>query len=301
MASIPGTTNAGTHFPRESFVFYSFGNVGPPYIATLSLPGFTIGLLVWLFSTPIISNAPIVSNAHPPHVDPSPSLSIAYSSLSSPLPSERSEVGNQLDKKKKKRKIKKKKNNQGAKLPTTAGHVGRNKLVIVNQVGNIDETHKPTKTTRKPKYPFRICKGDHLLRDCPGLTKVLEVWSMGPHHPVSSTFGHHAGDNPSTSESKVGSKKGRVTIHYLLCRDMYRTHFFLRMDESLRLLEDMTFPQPQPSTTYRKLYPDPPLVSNVVNLIPSSIDPIIPLKSEAKVVDLVTSSVNPTLPLRSEI
>jgi hypothetical protein len=93
-------------------------------------------------------NAPSVSNAHPPHVDPSPSLPIASSSLSSPLPSERSEVSNQLDKKKKK-------NNQGAKIPTTAGHVGRNKPVIVNQVGNIDETHKPTKKTRKPKYPFR--------------------------------------------------------------------------------------------------------------------------------------------------
>jgi hypothetical protein len=152
-----------------------------------------------------------------------------------------------------------------------------------------------------PNTLSEICKGDHLLRDWPGLTKVLEVWSMCPHHLVSSTFGHHAGDNLSTSESKVGSKKGRVTIHYLLCRDMYRTHFFPRMDESLCLLEDMNFPQPQPPTTYRKLSPDQPLVSNVVDLITSSIDPIIPLKSEAKVVDLVTSSVNPTLPLRSEI
>ena len=154
MASIPGTTNEGTPFPREPFVFPSFGNIGLPYIVTLSLPGFTIGLPVWFFSTPIISNAPSVLNAHPPHVDPSPSLPIASSSLSSPLPSERSEVGNQLDKKKKKRNIKKKNNIQGAKLPTAAGHVGRNKPVIVNQVGNIDETHKPTDNSQA-QIPFQ--------------------------------------------------------------------------------------------------------------------------------------------------
>lgn len=31
-----------------------FANVGPPYMARLSLPRFTIGLLVWLFSTSLI-------------------------------------------------------------------------------------------------------------------------------------------------------------------------------------------------------------------------------------------------------
>jgi hypothetical protein len=55
MASVPGMTHEGTPLPGEPFVFPSYGNVGPPYITTLSLPGFTIGLPVWLFSTPVIS------------------------------------------------------------------------------------------------------------------------------------------------------------------------------------------------------------------------------------------------------
>ena len=33
------------------------GNVGVPLMATLNLPGFTLGLPVWLFSTPTVLNA----------------------------------------------------------------------------------------------------------------------------------------------------------------------------------------------------------------------------------------------------
>jgi hypothetical protein len=32
MTSFPGTSNQGTHFPGEPFVFPSFGNVGPPIL-----------------------------------------------------------------------------------------------------------------------------------------------------------------------------------------------------------------------------------------------------------------------------
>jgi hypothetical protein len=117
MPSVPGMTNEGTHFPREPFVFPSYGNIGPPHIVTLSLPGLTIGLPVWLFSTQVISNAvsaSVVSTSpqeHQPHVDPSPSLPIRYSSpsslarsssISSSSPSERSPASNLVDKKKKK-------------------------------------------------------------------------------------------------------------------------------------------------------------------------------------------------------
>jgi hypothetical protein len=54
MALVPRMTNEGTPSPREPFVFPSYGNIGPPHIATLSLPGLTIGLPVWLFSTQVI-------------------------------------------------------------------------------------------------------------------------------------------------------------------------------------------------------------------------------------------------------
>jgi hypothetical protein len=57
MASVPEMTSEGTPTPGEPFVFPSYGNIGPPHITTLSLPGLTIGLPVWLFSTQVIPNA----------------------------------------------------------------------------------------------------------------------------------------------------------------------------------------------------------------------------------------------------
>jgi hypothetical protein len=66
MASFPGTTNEGTPFLGEPFVFPSYGNVGPPQIATLSLIGLIIGLPIWFFSTQLIlnaANASVVSNS----------------------------------------------------------------------------------------------------------------------------------------------------------------------------------------------------------------------------------------------
>jgi hypothetical protein len=117
MASVPEMTNEGTPAPKEPFVFPSYGNIGPPHITTLSLPGLTIGLPVWLFSTQVIPNAvsdSIISTSpqeHQPHIDPSPSSPIRSSlpsslarssSISSSSPSERSQVSNLVDKKKKK-------------------------------------------------------------------------------------------------------------------------------------------------------------------------------------------------------
>jgi hypothetical protein len=178
MASVPRTTNEATPAPGEPFVFPSYGNVGPPHIATLNLPGLTIGLPILLFSTQVIPNAASASFAstspqeHQLHVDPSPYSLVRYSSPSSPArsssissssPSESSEASNPVNKKKKKRKIKKKKNKQGSTIPTTARHVGK-QLVTVNHAGSVDDV-KITQTTHKPKYPCMICKGSHLLKD----------------------------------------------------------------------------------------------------------------------------------------
>ena len=77
MASVPRMTNEGTPALGEPFGFPSYGNIGPPQIATLSLSGLTIGLPVWLFSTQVILNAVSASfvstspQEHQPHVDPS--------------------------------------------------------------------------------------------------------------------------------------------------------------------------------------------------------------------------------------
>jgi hypothetical protein len=117
MASVLEMTNEGTPAPWEPFFFPSYGNIGPPHIATLSLPGFTIGLPLWLFSTQVIPNAVSSSvirtspQEHQHHVDPSPSSPRRYSSASSLARSssisysslsESSQDSNLLDKKTKK-------------------------------------------------------------------------------------------------------------------------------------------------------------------------------------------------------
>jgi hypothetical protein len=206
MDSVPGTTNEGTPFPRIPFVFPSVGHVGPPYITTLTLRGLTIGLLVWLFSTSVnvdslsalsVSTPP---QDHRPRVNPLPSSHVGSSSFFSSLPSESFVASNQVNKKKRKRKIKKKKNKLGGKLPTTAGHVGSDQPASFHHARSVDNLNKSIKTHRKPKFPCRIYKGDHLLKDFHGIPKVVEVWSQG-HQPASSTTAGHDGDKPSTSDN----------------------------------------------------------------------------------------------------
>jgi hypothetical protein len=77
MATFPESTSQGNPSDGNPSPFPSFGNIGAPYMATLSLPGLTIGLPVWLFSTSMV---PSVQTAfqpsspppeqHQPHVDP---------------------------------------------------------------------------------------------------------------------------------------------------------------------------------------------------------------------------------------
>jgi hypothetical protein len=282
MASVLEMTNEGTPFPGEPFIFPSYGNTGPPHITSLSLPGLTIGLPVWLFSTKVIPNAVSASvtstspQEHQPHVDPSssspirsssPSSLARSSSISSSLPSEISQAGSLMDKKKKKRKNKKKKNKQGSKLPTTVKHVGK-KPVIVDHAGSVDDAKK-TQTTCKPKYPCRLCKGSHLLKDCPGLPKVIEVWSTHPDQPMSSASEQHADDLPSTSHDTIGKKKSRVKFPCMLYKRIYLTHLFPHMEKALKLQEDMTISQPQLPGAYRKFSLNPPVVDGMINSVPS--------------------------------
>jgi hypothetical protein len=318
MVSIPGMTNEETPLSREPFVFPSYRNVGPPYITTWSLPSLTIGLLVWLFSTPVISNACAsdVSTppTHQPHVNLSPSP-VRSPSISPSSPSESSQVSSQIDKKKKKYK-EKKKNQNGTKPPTTS-NVGSKQLVIVNSTGSVDEVDKFKTKNLKQKFPYSLCKGDHFLRDCPSIPKVLEMWFS-----MSSASARHASDAPSTSDIKVGKKKMIVKLPCMLCEGDHYSHLCPRMDEASSLLEKLQLP-----TGYHKISPNPSLVDGMVNLVPSpvilvaqvvnlvssSVEPLtkvvdlVPssisstshLKSETQVVDPVSSLVNPTLHLKS--
>jgi hypothetical protein len=142
MASNPGSTIGGTHSPGKPYTFPSFGSFGPPYVATLSLPGLTIGLPVWLFPTPVIPNPPHVSIApntldvntpptHQSHVKFLPFSSINSPSISPSSPSESSKASSQVDQKKKKQKEKKKKNQKGQRPQQHQMLSLRNQLLLI--------------------------------------------------------------------------------------------------------------------------------------------------------------------------
>ena len=57
MASTPLNTNQEIPMLGTPCIIPLIGNVGVPLMATLNLPRFTLGLPVWLFSTPIVLNA----------------------------------------------------------------------------------------------------------------------------------------------------------------------------------------------------------------------------------------------------
>ena len=108
-----------------------------------------------------------------------------------------------------------------------------------------------------------LYKGDHLLRTCPGIPKVLEVWSTGSHQPLSSASGDHAGDKLSTS--KAHGKKGKVKFPCKLCEGNHPIHLCPLIDEASKWLENITASQPRLLTTYRKLSPDPSLIDPMID------------------------------------
>ena len=64
---------------------------------------------------------------------------------------------------------------------------------------------KPPDLPLKVKFPCMLCIGDHLLRDCPGIPKALEVWSNGrPPLPLAS--GSQVGGTSSASVGKAPKK-----------------------------------------------------------------------------------------------
>jgi hypothetical protein len=62
MGIVTKATNQGTPFQEEPYYFINFGNIVPPYIVTLTLLNFIMGLLEWFFSTLMVLNAPDVTH-----------------------------------------------------------------------------------------------------------------------------------------------------------------------------------------------------------------------------------------------
>ena len=115
MAKIPESSNREIPFHVDPCNFSCFGNVGPPMMATLSLPGLTIGLPVCLFSIPNVPNTPYVSpvrstfQRHHINTDPLHYIPVKYFSPSSSSSGESMVTSNQKSKNKKKKKKKSKK------------------------------------------------------------------------------------------------------------------------------------------------------------------------------------------------
>ncbi len=80
--------------------------------------------------------------------------------------------------------------------------------------------------------------GDHLLRNFPNISLILEEWSSHSHHPVSSTSGDHAHNTSSTSGNNVHGKKGKVKFLYSLCEGNHPIHLCPYLDEGQKVLDN---------------------------------------------------------------
>ena len=123
---------------------------------------------------------------------------------------------------------------------------------------------KPSNLPRKFKFPCMLCKGDHLLRDFPGIPKVLEVWFDG-HSSLHLASGSHIGSTSSTSADKTHKKQGKITNPCKLCEGHHPIHLFLYMDEAKRVLDNSTISAPCLPTGYQKLSLSPPLVDPTID------------------------------------
>ena len=114
------------------------------------------------------------------------------------------------------------------------------------------------------------------------------------------------------SDERVGS--GGDDIKLTTLASLFKGRMGSIMDESSKLLEDITIPQQHLPTSYRKLSLDLSLVDKVVDPATSLIGPTLSLKSEeqvvrptlplereVKVVNSNSFMVDPTLPLKSEV
>lgn len=155
-----------------------------------------------------------------------------------------------------------------------------------------------------------LCKADHLLQNCPGIPKVLDVWSIGSHQPLSSTSRVHVGEKPSTSNNKVHGKKGKVKFQCKLCEGDRPIHLCPLLDETSKELENFTASEPHLLAGYQNISHDPSLVDLVIDQKSSLVNPTLS-KSESrefvldhplveKTVAFTVPSVNHASPVESE-
>jgi len=266
MATFPGFTNPGIPSDGNPGHFAPFGNVGAPYMATLSLHVLTVGFPVWLFLTSLVPTVSTSGSSVPPpkqhlvdsKVDLPPSSPVSTSS-SSTLPGESLDSSNQV--------AKKKKSSKGeAKSVATAPDTP--------QVG------PPSAPLQKVKFPCRLCNGDHLLHDCLGIPRILEVWSCDLAHPSSSSKAH----DDATLSTRNGKEKGKIRIPCRLCEGNHPLHVCPLMDKASIVLESLTAPSPQLPVGYQHLsaVSDRPPVDKEIDSNPSHVQGPLPEPGCAK-------------------
>ena len=263
MATFPESTVQGFPPDGNPSPFPSFRNVSAPYMATLSLPGLTIGLPMWLFSTSVVPSVmtpvPPSPSFEPRHVDskvePTPSSPVSSSS-SPPSPGESFTSSNQETKKKKKKMMKKKKSD-------------KHETTYAATAPSTSQVRTPSSPPRKVKFPCKLCKGDHLLCDCLGILRILEVWSHDLAHPSSSSEAH--GD--ATLSNGNSKKKGKIRFPCRLCEGNHPLHLCPLMDKASAVLGSLTASSPQLPVGYQRLSSDPLSIEKEIDLDSSLVCP----------------------------
>ena len=159
------------------------GNVGVPLMATLNLPGFTLGLPVWLFFTPTVLNAPDasqVSSLYQGHQNTA-SPSLVVDSPPSTSCDESTDTSNRQSKRSKRSRNWKKAHKKGGTYSTSVSQV---------------EPHHPASVVHAGgTHPTSV---GHV-----GFEHSTSASQVDLHHPASI---FHAGGTDPTSTNHVGSK-----------------------------------------------------------------------------------------------
>jgi len=101
----------------------------------------------------------------------------------------------------------------------------------------------------KVKFPCKLWKDEHILHDCPGIPKILEVWSHDLAQPSSSSEAH--GD--ATPLAGNGKEKGKIRIPCRLCEGNHPLHLCPLMDKDSAILESLRGSSPNLPVGYQRL------------------------------------------------
>ena len=155
------------------------GNVGVPLMVTLNLPGFTLGIPVWLFSTPTILNAHGASQVrslyqgHQNTASPSPVVDYPSTSCG-----ESTDTSNRQSKRSKRRRNRKKAYKQRGTRSTSASQVEPHHLASAvhaggtypTSIGHVGSKHSTSAIQVDIQHPASEVHLPSLCGSCSGNT-----------------------------------------------------------------------------------------------------------------------------------